>query len=484
MTHFEEDQVDRRDLNTGSHDLPVSTALEQFMARDWAEPAAVNDVVAPVAAWAAKRRTRLSECFPGERLVVPSGTYVTRSNDTDYRFRPHSDHVWLSGSQISDAVLVLHPQGTGGHDAVLYLRPRADRASSDEFWRDRRYGDLWAGRRPSLGEVAAQLDLPTRHIDDLPAALRGEMPTRVRRGVDPAVDDAVPAVDDGGRDAEFAAVLSELRLVKDPWEIEQLEDAVGITVRGFTDVVADLSRAIEFGERWIEGTFWRRARVEGNDVGYTSIVAAGPHATTLHWIDDDGPVRRGDLLLLDMGVENRSLYTADVTRTFPVSGVFSPLQRDLYTLVYDAQSAGIAAVRPGARFRDFHRAAMTVLAHGLADLGLLPCSAEEALDESSTIYRRWTLCGSGHSLGLDVHDCAKARATAYVDGVLAPGHVLTVEPGLYLQAEDLLLPEEMRGIGIRIEDDVVVTDDGARIISSGLPRSPAEVEDWLASTAG
>ncbi len=194
-------------------------------------------------------------------------------------------------------------------------------------------------------------------------------------------------------------------------------------------------------------------------------------------------MRPGELLLLDMGAENRELYTADVTRTLPVTGRFTPLQRDLYTLVHNAQSAGIATLRPGARFREFHRAGMSVLAHGLADLGLLPCSAEEALDESSTIYRRWTLCGSGHMLGLDVHDCARARATAYLDGVLEPGHVLTVEPGLYLQADDLLLPEEMRGTGIRIEDDLVVTDDGARLLSAGLPRSAEDVETWMASSA-
>jgi Xaa-Pro aminopeptidase len=155
------------------------------------------------------------------------------------------------------------------------------------------------------------------------------------------------------------------------------------------------------------------------------------------------------------------------------------VQRDLYSLVLAAQDAGIAAVRPGAKFRDFHWAAMTVMAHGLADLGVLPCSAEEALDPSSTIYRRWTLCSSGHMLGLDVHDCAAARTEAYLDGVIEPGHVLTVEPGLYLQADDLKLPEELRGIGIRIEDDLVVTDDGAVNLSAGLPRDPAEIESWM-----
>ena len=175
-----------------------------------------------------------------------------------------------------------------------------------------------------------------------------------------------------------------------------------------------------YGERWLEGTFCRRARAEGNDVGYESIVAGGPHATTLHWIENDGPVTPGTLILLDMGVENRSLYTADITRTLPVDGTFTDDQRHLYGLVLAAQEAGMAAVTPGAAYRDFHVAAMTVLAHGLADMGILPCSAEEALDKDSGIYRRWTLHGTGHMLGMDVHDCSRARSENYLEGSSKP----------------------------------------------------------------
>jgi Xaa-Pro aminopeptidase len=275
-----------------------------------------------------------------------------------------------------------------------------------------------------------------------------------------------------------------MRLVKQPWEVEQLQDAVDSTVLGFEDAVRDWDGVLEHGERWLEGTFWRRARAMGNDVGYESIVACGPHATTLHWIDNDGPVRPGQLILLDMGVENRSLYTADVTRTLPVSGAFTAEQRDLYDLVFAAQEAGMTAVRPGASFRDFHIAAMTVLAHGLADLGVLPVSAEEALDTDSGLYRRWTLHGTGHMLGLDVHDCSASRSENYRDGKLEPGMVLTVEPGLYFQHDDLLVPESLRGIGIRIEDDVVVTEDGCRNLSAALPRTSSDVEAWMASLRG
>jgi Xaa-Pro aminopeptidase len=147
--------------------------------------------------------------------------------------------------------------------------------------------------------------------------------------------------------------------------------------------------------------------------------------------------------------------------------------------VLEAQQAGIDAVRPGAKFRDPHHAAMAVLAHKLEDLGLLPCSAEEALAPDSKVYSRWTLHGTSHMLGLDVHDCAVAAPEAYAEGELAEGMVLTVEPGLYFQQDDLLVPEELRGIGIRIEDDVVVTADGARNLSASLPREPDAIEEWM-----
>jgi Xaa-Pro aminopeptidase len=219
--------------------------------------------------------------------------------------------------------------------------------------------------------------------------------------------------------------------------------------------------------------------VEGNDVGYGSICAAGSHACILHWTDNDGEVREGDLVLLDMGVEGHELYTADVTRTLPVNGTFTPQQREIYTLVYESQEAAMAACRPGADFLAPHRAAMEVLAKGLERLGILE-SAEEALAEDSQLYRRYTLHGVSHMLGIDVHDCAQARKEMYTKGTLAEGYVLTIEPGLYFQPDDLTVPEELRGIGVRIEDDVVVTADGCRNLSSALPRHPDQVEAWMA----
>jgi Xaa-Pro aminopeptidase len=460
-----------------TYQVPASDALVAFMREGWQDSDDPVDRL-PAARQAEHRRRRLSERFAGERLVIPAGGLKPRANDTDYRFRGDTAHVYLTGNQSSDAVLVVDDG-----EPTLFFRPRHAK-DDDAFWRDGRYGEAWSGRRRSLREAETLLGIRCRHVYELPEALAKLGPARVHRGVDPDVDKMVTPHGDDGADAELAVFLSEMRLVKEPWELDQLQEAVDSTVLGFEDSVREWDGVLQHGERWLEGTFWRRARAMGNDVGYESIVACGPHATTLHWIDNDGPVTPGQLILLDMGVENPSLYTADVTRTLPVSGVFTPEQRDLYDLVLAAQEAGMAQVRPGASYRDFHVAAMTVLAHGLADMGILPVSAEVALDTDSGIYRRWTLHGTGHMLGLDVHDCSRARTENYRDGKLEPGMVLTVEPGLYFQRDDLLAPEALRGVGIRIEDDVVVTDDGCRNLSAALPRTSADVESWMAALRG
>ncbi|TMR96871.1 aminopeptidase P family protein [Nonomuraea basaltis] len=459
-------------LNIGSHDLPVTDELAAFMRTGWADTRRIDVAALPIAPWAAKRRAALAGRFPGERLVIPAGTLKVRSNDSDYRFRPHSAYSYLTGAGEPGDVLVIEPSG----ESVLYVRPRSPRAQGQEFYRDRRYGEFWAGRRPDLAEAAELYQVACAHIRDLD--LSG--PARVLRGVDASVDASVDArVPHGDGDAELEAFLSELRLVKDEWEIGELRSAVDATVRGFEDVVRALPQALGHprGERYLEGVFGLRSRLEGNTVGYESIVASGAHACVLHWIRNDGALNAGDLLLLDAGVESDTLYTADVTRTFPLSGRFSAVQRQAYELVYEAQTAAIAALRPGARFRDFHLAAMRVICEGLRDWGLLKGSADALMETG--LYRRYTLCSSGHMLGLDVHDCAKSRAEVYLDGVLEEGHVLTVEPGLYFQPDDLTLPEELRGMGIRIEDDLVVTADGAAMMSAGLPRHPDEIESWM-----
>ena len=458
-----------------THDPAVPAAYSAFMRQGWGDREL--DVPAhPVASFAADRRARLAEAFPGERLVLPAGGFKVRSHDTDYRFRPDTAHTYFTGNQTSDAVVVIE-----GGESVLYARPRSDR-NTDEFFRDRQYGELWAGRRPSLDEISSALGLEVRHIDRLPDVLSGHAKTRVHRGVSSSLDRMVAA--DDGLDKELARVVSEMRLIKDAWEIGELQEACDITALGFEDSVREWDRVIEFGERWLEGTFFRRARAMGNDIGYDSIVAGGKHATTLHWIENSGPITSGELALLDMGVEGNNLYTADITRTLPVSGTYSPLQRELYDIVLAAQQAGIEAVRPGVPFMAGHEAAMSVLAHALEDMGLLPVPAAEALDPESKVYARWTLHGTSHMLGMDVHDCGRAAPESYAKGTLAAGMVLTVEPGLYFQEDDLLVPEELRGIGIRIEDDILITDTGNENLSAALPRSADDIEAWMESTRG
>jgi Xaa-Pro aminopeptidase len=484
---------------------PRSAAFRAFIADSWA--ARPTELPAPLesATWAAARRAALSRQYPGERLVVPAGQFRVRSNDTDYRFRPHSAFAHLTGlgtDREPDAVLVLEPRTgadggrTDGHDAVLYLRPRAER-DTEEFYASARYGELWVGVRPSLVEVAAETALTTAHLDEAPEAVVKDLgadgvSVRVVRGADASIEAVLAAArrsakigdDDAlAADVDLARATSELRLVKDEWELDQLRQAVAATARGFEDVVRQLPLATrgERGERLVEGVFGLRARHEGNAVGYDTIAASGAHACTLHWIRNDGPVREGDLILVDAGVEVDSLYTADVTRTLPVSGRFNEPQRLVYQAVLDAADAVFAIVRPGVRFGELNDAAMAVVADRLHAWGLLPGTVEQALDPEGQFHRRWLVHGVSHHLGLDVHDCAKARREMYDDGILQAGMVFTIEPGLYFRDEDLLAPAELRGIGVRIEDDVLVTADGYENLSAALPRTVEEIEAWMAA---
>ncbi|MBK3387854.1 aminopeptidase P family protein [Streptomyces sp. DEF1AK] len=458
----------------------LSDELAENMTQGWADTELHDLQPIEQAAETASRRAALSARFPGERLVVPAGNLKTRSNDTEYAFRSSVEYAYLTGDQTEDGVLVLEPT-EAGHEATIYLLPRSNRENG-EFWLDGQ-GELWVGRRHSLTEAEQLLGLPAKDVRELAGALaEATGPVRVVRGYDVGIEAALTDKVTAERDEELKVFLSEARLVKDAFEVRELQKAVDSTVRGFEDVVRVLDKAEATSERYIEGTFFLRARVEGNDIGYGSICAAGPHATTLHWVRNNGQVRSGDLLLLDAGVEPHTLYTADVTRTLPINGTYSPLQRKIYDAVYEAQEAGIAAVRPGAKYRDFHEASQRVLATRLVEWGILEGPVDRVLELG--LQRRFTLHGTGHMLGMDVHDCAVARTETYVQGTLEPGMCLTVEPGLYFQADDLTVPEEYRGIGVRIEDDILVTEDGNRNLSAALPRTSDEVERWMAELKG
>jgi Xaa-Pro aminopeptidase len=349
-----------------------------------------------------------------------------------------------------------------------------------------------------LAHVSADLGIATKELGELETVLESTgATTRIVREADRELTDQVDgrrlldaeladeaALDgpDADGDAALLRDLSELRLVKDAWEIGQMRAAIAATHQGFDDVVADRPAitAHPRGERLVEGTFNRRARAEGNQVGYDTIAASGPHACILHWTRNDGPVVPGDLILLDAGIELDSLYTADITRTLPINGTFSEVQRRVYEAVREAADAAFAIVRPGIRFREIHAAAMRVIAAKTDEWGFLPVGAEESLDPGAQYHRRYMVHGTSHHLGIDVHDCAQARRELYLDGVLEPGMVFTIEPGLYFQPDDLTVPEEYRGIGVRIEDNILVTESGAENLSIGIPRTADDVEAWLA----
>jgi len=461
---------------------PPSARLSEYMRQGWsADAGRVSLPPAPPAELTARRRAALSARWPGVRLIIPAGQPRLRAGDSHYPFRPDSSYVWLTGDQTPGGVLVLEPAG-GQHEAMLYVRPPSGR-DDDAFWLNGAHGELWVGPRPELADLSARLGVACAPRADLDAVLgRRDHEYLVLRGTDPQVDAAAAAAD-AEREQLLRASLAEIRLVKDEWEISQLRAAVVITVAGFADVARVLREGgagTPVGEREVEAAFAHQAREGGAGPGYPTIAAAGWHATILHWTRNDGPLRPGELIVLDAGAETETLYTADITRTLPASGTFTALQREVYEIVLAAQQAALAQIGPGKPFRGYHRAVAEVLAAGLEQLGVLPVSAAESLREDCGLHRRWTLCAPGHMLGLDVHDCGDAPAESYIDGVLRPGNVLTVEPGLYFQRYDELAPAALRGLGIRIEDDVLVTPGGCELLSEALPRTPGDIEEWLA----
>ncbi|HEU5222170.1 MAG TPA: aminopeptidase P family protein [Candidatus Lumbricidophila sp.] len=474
------------DANLTRRGVPGSAEFRAFISSNWAPNALPVPSVREAAVYAVTRRAALSAEFPGERLIVPAGPAKTRSNDTEYPYRAHSAFAYYTGwgsDTEPGAVLVLEPTGEG-HEATLYFREGAGR-DTDEFYANAAIGEFWTGPRPSTTHVSADLGVRARDIHELEAAIAGSG-GRIIRDADPALTatlDAARAAEGGGdaADAALAQFASEQRLIKDAYEIAELRAAIAATERGFTDVFGALDRATaeRRGERVIEGVFDARARLEGNDVGYGSIAAAGPHATILHWTRNDGPVIPGDLVLLDAGVERDSYYTADITRTFPVNGEFTPVQRKVYEAVLEAADAAFAVVRPGIVFREVHAAAMAVIARKTAEWGFLPVSAEASLEPDAQYHRRYMVHGTSHHLGIDVHDCAQARREFYMDGTVEAGMVFTIEPGLYFQPDDLTVPAEFRGIGVRIEDDILVTETGAENLSAGIPRTVDAVEAWV-----
>lgn len=499
------DRVNNRTLR------PTSETFREFMTTGWSDE---EPTIEPLESsqYIGKRLHALGAQFPGERIVIPAGTLKVRSNDCDYAFRPDTTFAYYTGlgqDYEAGAVLVLNPvlPGSEGdkagetHTAELFVAPRADNSTS-EYYESARYGEYWVGPRAGLRELHAMTGIATHDIAQLPDALgkdvgseAGAVRLRVVRETDSEISELVEQIrsshglDDADRnradDDKLHEVTAEARMIKDEYEIREMRKAVDATKQGFDRILRRLPEVKDKprSERMLEGAFNSVSRELGNAVGYDSIIASGAHAPILHWMRNTGTVASGDLLLIDAGVETDSLYTADITRTFPVNGKFSPLQRDIYETVLRAQLAGFEAAQVGATYADIHHACMRVLAEQLHEWGILPVSVEESLSPEGQQHRRWHACGCAHHLGLDVHDCAQARYESYQGAQIRPGMIFTIEPGLYFKENDMLIPPEFRGIGVRIEDDVLMTKNGPEWISAGIPKTVEDVEAWMAQMA-
>ncbi|MEM1447818.1 MAG: aminopeptidase P N-terminal domain-containing protein [Planctomycetota bacterium] len=410
--------------------------------------------------------------------VVPTATVKTRNHDSDYPFRPTSDFWYLTGFAEPGACLVLLPeQGEQPARSILFLRPK-DRER--EIWDGRRLG---LDRAPEVLGVDEARDIANLWTD-LGALLVGRRRIVWRLGDDDAADrsmvETFTALRDRARGTvqppvellDTAPLLHEMRVLKDAFEIEQMRRAARITAAAHAELMATVQPGMN--EREAEALLDHRYRSAGSTgAAYNHICAGGANACILHYIENDQPLTGGDLMLVDSGAEYGH-YAADITRTFPVNGRFSEAQRALYEVVLEAELAGIEAVAPGVPFDRIHEVCLRVIVDGLLRLGLLSGTREETLDSGS--YRAFFMHKTSHWLGLDVHDCGRYVTDDGEPRPLEPGMVFTIEPGLYVDPENQDVDAKWRGIGIRIEDDVLVTPDGVEVLTDGVPKSVEEVE--------
>jgi Xaa-Pro aminopeptidase len=412
----------------------------------------------------------------GEGIAILATAPVRRRNgDVEYKFRPDSHLYYLTGFAEPEAVLVLCP-GRAQERVALFVPPK-DRER--EIWTGRRSGTLGA-----LTRFGAEVAFPMSELDQrLPKWLENQPTVYFALGHDADLDRRVlsalnrvrgrtrEGIHAPMRFVDPAAILDEMRLQKDPIEVDILRRAAGITEIAHRDAMAAAEPGkTEFEiEALVDYTFRKSGAI---GPGYPTIVAAGSNATVLHYTRNDSVLREGELLLIDAGAEYE-MYTADVTRTFPVSKRFSDPQREIYELVLRAQLESIAAIEPGATIEDVHRRALKVLVKGMLAMGFLTGSIEDVLEHKT--YRRFYMHRTSHWLGMDVHDVG-AYTVGKEPRKLAPGMVLTVEPGLYLEPGTPGVDPRYHGIGVRIEDDVLVTAGGREVLTAGIPKTVAEVE--------
>jgi Xaa-Pro aminopeptidase len=422
-----------------------------------------------------ERRERVLTAVGDGVAIIPSARTVLRNSDTPYPFRQNSDFFYLTGFNEPDALLVLAPRRGEGRSA-LFLRARD---SEREVWDGARLGVERAAQTIGVDQAFPIAELPER----LPGYLVGASTMHYAAGNDEAMDrtifEALEAARDSARSkrkvpqrfADPALILHPMRAIKSDDEIALLRDAAEITRRGFLAAMrATKAGKFEYEVQAVLEAAYRAAGAQS--VAYESVVASGANSTTLHYVANRDRLRAGDLLLIDSGCE-LNCYATDVTRTWPIEGCFTAEQREIYQLVLAAQQAAIDRVKPGIPRSAFHDAAVATITAGLIDLGLLAGTLEENLEQKR--YWPYFMHGTGHWLGLDVHDAGAYRDESDEPVRFAAGMVTTVEPGIYVR-NDVGAPSRFAGIGVRIEDDVLVTRDGNEILTAGIPKRIDQLE--------
>jgi Xaa-Pro aminopeptidase len=427
----------------------------------------------------AERRARFMEKIDGAVAILPSAPVAVRSGDVEFIYRQDNDFYYLTGFAEPEAVALIAP---GQKDAfVLFVRPRD---KERETWTGRRAGvegamtEYGADKAYVIEELDRVLPRYLEKADRVyyPLGFNERMNARVLEMVRASAA-MRPRLGSGPHSIlDPREVLHEMRLYKHPEELETMRRAIAISAEAHK---AAMNRARDGMMEWevealVDYTFRKRGAAGPS---YPSIIASGPNAATLHYINNDRAMRAGELLLIDAGCEY-DFYASDVTRTFPVGARFTQLQRDLYEIVLAAQLKAIETIKPGVKFDEPHDAAVRILVEGMCNIGLLKEPVEAALASAS--YRRFYMHRTSHWLGMDVHDVGLYRVGGE-SRVLEPGMVLTAEPGIYIAPDDEEAPEQFRGIGIRIEDDVLVTSDGHEVMTVAVPKSVAEVEALTAA---
>jgi Xaa-Pro aminopeptidase len=430
---------------------------------------------------AAAHRAAFMDAMSSGIAVIRTGGERVRSRDTHYKFRPDSDFWYLTAFPEPDAIAVFAPNRDEGR-FVLFVRPRD---LEKEIWNGRRAGVEGAKERFGADEAFSIDEFDVQ----LPKLLKGADTLYYRTGMDADFDrkllsglqDLHTKTRDGSRApmtvVDPSSVLHEMRLRKSPEELDVMRRAAAITDKAHRAAMKALRAG---GGEWaieaiVDGTF----RAEGGwGPGYTTICAAGANACVLHYTTNDMTVDADVCMLLDAGCELDG-YTADVTRTFPASGTFTPAQRELYQVVLAAQDVGCAQAVKGNNFQSVHEVATRKLVEGMLDIGLLTGSVDQQLESGD--FKKYTVHRTSHWLGIDVHDVGAYYEPGTQNGstasrTLQPGMVLTVEPGVYVAAGDEDAPERFRGIGIRIEDDVAITEDGHENLTGSIPKTIADVE--------